>query len=166
MSPAPISPAVMSDEALMRRAIALSLEHSRAGDCGPFGAVVARDGRIVAEGWNRVVASADPTAHAEVTAIREACRVLGTHELRGCVIYTSCEPCPMCLAAIFWARLDAVFYANAREDAAAIGFDDAFLYDQVALPPGARALPFTRLLQDEARAAFRAWAQNPLKVAY
>lgn len=166
MSPAAMSPAPMSDAALMRRAIALSLEHSRAGDCGPFGAVVARDGRIVAEGWNRVVASADPTAHAEVTAIREACRVLGTHELRGCVIYASCEPCPMCLAAIFWARLDAVFYANAREDAAAIGFDDAFLYDQVALPPGARALPFTRLLQDEARAAFWAWAQNPLKVAY
>jgi tRNA(Arg) A34 adenosine deaminase TadA len=156
----------MSDEELMRRAIALSLEHSRAGDCGPFGAVIARAGRIVAEGWNRVVASADPTAHAEITAIREACRALRTHELRGCVIYTSCEPCPMCLAAIFWARLDAVVYANTREDAAAIGFDDAFLYDQVALPPGARALPFTRLLGEEARVAFEAWTRNPAKVAY
>jgi len=161
-----MSPVALRDEELMRRAIALSLEHSRAGDCGPFGAVIAKDGRIIAEGWNRVVATADPTAHAEVTAIREACRVLGTHALRGCVIYTSCEPCPMCLAAIYWARLDAVVYANTREDAAAIGFDDAFLYAQVALPPEARALRFTRLLGDEARAAFEAWAQNPLKVAY
>lgn len=156
----------MTEVELMRRAIALSLEHSRAGDCGPFGAVIAKDGRIVAEGWNRVVATADPTAHAEITAIREACRVLGTHVLRGCAIFTSCEPCPMCLAAIYWARLDAVYYANAREDAAAIGFDDAFLYAQAALPPQARALRFTRLLGDEARAAFEAWADNPAKVAY
>jgi tRNA(Arg) A34 adenosine deaminase TadA len=156
----------MTDEDFLRRAIALSLEHSRGGTCGPFGAVIAHDGRIVGEGWNRVVATADPTAHAEVTAIREACRALGTHELRGAVIYTSCEPCPMCLAAIYWARLERVVYANTRGDAAAIGFDDAFLYDQVALPPQARAIPFVRLLGDEAKAAFDAWTANPLKVPY
>jgi guanine deaminase len=152
--------------ALMRRAIELSRQGMEGGSGGPFGAVVARDGRIVGEGWNRVTSTNDPTAHAEVVAIRAACAALGRFDLRGCEIYTSCEPCPMCLSAIYWARLDRIYYANGRADAARIGFDDAFLYAEVALDPAARSLPMTRLLADEARAAFDDWERNPDKVRY
>ncbi len=156
----------MTAEALMRRAIALSREGMERGQGGPFGALVASDGRVVGEGWNQVTSSLDPTAHAEVVAIRAACRALGRFELRGCEIFTSCEPCPMCLAAIYWARLDRVYYANDRADAARIGFDDAVVYREVALPAGARQLPMVRLLGSEARAALDAWEQKPDRVLY
>lgn len=149
----------------MRRAIALSCEGVAEGG-GPFGAVVAKDGRIIGEGRNAVVPSADPTAHAEIVAIRAACAGLGTHDLSGAVIYTSCEPCPMCLGAIWWARIGGIVYANDRADAAAIGFDDAAIYDEVAAPLTARRLPLRRLLAEEARLAFQAWTVKPDKVPY
>ncbi len=150
----------------MRRAIALSGAQSKTGDGGPFGAVVARDGRIVAEGVNCVTATHDPTAHAEIVAIRAACQELGTFTLAGCAIYASCEPCPMCLAAIYWARLDRLYFANTRTDAAAIGFDDAHIYAELARPIDAGAIPAVRLLADEARAALAAWTANPDKIRY
>lgn len=150
----------------MRRAIELSRVHMEAGEGGPFGAVVVKDGLIVGEGWNRVTSSQDPTAHAEVVAIRQACRKLGTFQLRGCEIYTSCEPCPMCLGAVYWARLDRLWYANGRADAAAIQFDDEWLYREVALPPEGRSLPTLQLLRDEALEVFRAWTQKPDKTPY
>lgn len=157
---------VSTPEQYMRRAIELSLEHMQAGDGGPFGCVVVRDGEVVAEGHNRVTSSNDPTAHAEVTAIRGACRVLDTFNLAGCELFTSCEPCPMCLGAIYWARLDRVFYANTKVDAAAVGFDDAFIYDELALPIGGRKVPFVSMLRDEALAVFRAWDAKVDKVRY
>ena len=156
----------MTREALMRRAITLSMEKMQSGSGGPFGAVIARNGEVVAEGWNQVTSSADPTAHAEVVAIRRACEALGTFELRDCEIFTSCEPCPMCLGAIYWARLGRIWYGNDRSDAAAIGFDDEFLYREIALPLAQRSLPTQRLLAGEARSAFNAWTSKPDKVAY
>jgi len=150
----------------MRRAIALSCERMEAGEGGPFGAVIVRDGAIVAEGWNEVTSRNDPTAHAELQAIRRACGALGRFDLTGCEIYTSCEPCPMCLAAIYWARLDRIHFANSREDAAAIGFDDAFLYREITLPLAERHLPVVRLLADEGRLAFEMWAAKPDKIRY
>ena len=155
-----------SDEAFMRQAIALSRRGMEAGAGGPFGAVVVLDGNVVAEGWNQVTSANDPTAHAEVVAIRRACAGLGRFELRGATLYTSCEPCPMCLSAAYWARLDAVIYANAREEAAAIGFDDAWLYAEVPKPVEARALPMRRLLAAEALEVFEAWAAKPDKLPY
>jgi guanine deaminase len=156
----------MSTLTFMRRAIALSHEMMERGTGGPFGAVVVIDGSIVAEGWNQVTSSNDPTAHAEVTAIRSACRTLGSFSLAGGEIYTSCEPCPMCLAAIYWARLDRIYYANGRADAARIGFDDALLYREIALPIEGRILPMTQLLENEARVAFDAWEAKADKVRY
>ena len=156
----------MSGEAFMRRAIALSHEHMEQGSGGPFGAVVVKGGVIIAEGWNRVTSTNDPTAHAEIVAIRGACAALGSFSLDGCKIYTSCEPCPMCLAAIYWARLERIYYANTRADAARIGFDDDFLYREIAAPPEARRLPMIRLLAEEARAAFVAWEAKPDKTPY
>lgn len=150
----------------MRRAIELSRVHMEAGEGGPFGAIVVQDGRILGEGWNRVTSTCDPTAHAEVVAIREACKRLGTFSLRGCEIYTSCEPCPMCLAAIYWARLDRIWYGNGQADAAAIQFDDAWLYREVALPIADRSLPAVPLLGDEAIAVFRAWEAKTDKIRY
>lgn len=152
--------------AFMRRAISLSRDKMRAGEGGPFGAVIAKDGRIVGEGWNRVTSASDPTAHAEVVAIRAAAAALGTHDLSGAVLYTSCEPCPMCLAAALWARVDAIVYGNNRNDAAAIDFDDAYFYEQVCKPPESRAVRMTRLLPDEAKAVFDEWAQKPDKTMY
>ena len=149
----------MTHEELMRRAIGLSLRNVAEGG-GPFGAVVARGGEIVAEGVNRVTAQCDPTAHAEVAAIRAAARKLGTFDLSGCDIYASCEPCPMCLGAIYWARLDRLFYAATKDDAARAGFDDAFIYRELALDPSQRRLATTRLLGDEALATFRAWEEK------
>lgn len=154
------------DEAFMRHAIALSRRGMEGGAGGPFGAVVALDGAVVGEGWNQVTSTNDPTAHAEVVAIRRACAALGRFDLRGGVLYTSCEPCPMCLAAAYWARLDAVVFGNARDDAAAIGFDDQFLYAEVAKPLPARSLPIRRLLAAEALEVFEAWAAKPDKVPY
>ena len=150
----------------MRHAIALSRRGMEGGAGGPFGAVVVQDGQVVAEGWNQVTSTNDPTAHAEVVAIRRACTALGRFDLRGAVLYTSCEPCPMCLSAAYWARLDAVVFGNARDDAAAIGFDDQFLYDEVAKPIEARSLPIRRLLAAEALEVFAAWAEKPDKVPY
>ena len=156
----------MTAEFFMRRAIELSLEQVKSGNGGPFGAVIVKDGRIIAEGANRVTSSCDPTAHAEIVAIRNACAALHDFSLAGCEIYTSCEPCPMCLAAIYWARLDRIHYGNGRADAARIGFDDAFLYDEIPRAIEARSIPATRLLPDEAHAAFAAWQEKADKIPY
>lgn len=155
----------MSEMDFMRRAIALSCEAVEAGG-GPFGAVIVKDGRIVGEGVNRVVPDGDPTAHAEVVAIRDACKRLGTHVLEGAVVYTSCEPCPMCLSASWWARVSAIVYGNDRVQAAEIGFDDDALYREVALPLDDRTLPLRRLAADEALEGFRRWQAKPDKVRY
>ena len=155
----------MDDKQLLRRAIALSVENVAAGG-GPFGAVVARGGEIVAEGVNRVTTLHDPTAHAEMQAIRAAAARLGTFDLSGCTIYSSCEPCPMCLSAIYWARLDRLAYAGTKEDAARAGFDDAFIYRELALPPSGRRLRSSEQLNDEAVAAFEAWRKKTDKVEY
>lgn len=154
------------DERFLRRAIELSRKGVTELAGGPFGAVIVKDGRIVGEGWNRVLELHDPTAHAEVTAIRSACAALGTHALTGAVLYTSCEPCPMCLSSALWARVNRMVWANSRQDAAAIGFDDAVLYREVALPPEERAVPFSRMLADEARAVFDAWFARNDKTLY
>jgi tRNA(Arg) A34 adenosine deaminase TadA len=153
-------------ETFMRRAIALSREKSAAGEGGPFGAVVAQNGTIIGEGWNQVVGTNDPTAHAEIVAIRRACARRGSFSLEGCEIYTSCEPCPMCLAAILWARIGRIYYGNTRVDAAAIGFDDDYFYREVAKPMDALAVPASRLLSEEARAVFSEWDARPDKVRY
>ncbi len=150
----------------MRRAAGLAAEGMAGGQGGPFGAVIVRDGAILGKGCNRVIASADPTAHAEVEAIRAACAKLGTFDLSGSDIYASCEPCPMCLGAILWARIGRIFYACNRGDAARIGFDDDQFYRELALDPADRAVPLVRLEVDEARAVFDAWQAKADKVAY
>lgn len=155
----------MTNEELMREAIRLSEENVNNGG-GPFGAVIARDGEIVATGVNRVTASHDPTAHAEVNAIREACRRLGTFDLSGCEIYSSCEPCPMCLGAIYWAHIGKLYYGNNKTDAKNIGFDDSFIYEELELPRDRRRLPSEPLLSYEAAEAFRMWMEKDDKVEY
>jgi len=150
----------------MRAAIRLSLSKMRANCGGPFGAVVVRQGKVVGRGWNQVTAANDPTAHAEVTAIRDACRRLETFQLDDCELYTSCEPCPMCLAAIYWARLGKVYYANTRKDAAKIAFDDDLIYREVAKPISKRRMPMKQLLRPEALKAFAEWQAKPDKVRY
>ncbi len=153
-------------QSFMREAIHISLQMMRRGKGGPFGAVVVRRGKIVGKGWNEVTSSNDPTAHAEVVAIRNACRRLKTFQLDDCELYTSCEPCPMCLSAMYWARLKKVYYANTRKDAAAIDFDDDFIYTEVARPIARRKLPMRQLLRKEALTAFVEWKNKPDKVAY
>jgi guanine deaminase len=153
-------------EAFMRAAVRAGTLGMRAGHGGPFGAVVVRDGAIVGRGSNQVTSTHDPTAHAEIVAIRDACQTLGTFRLEGCDIYASCEPCPMCLGAIYWARLDRLFYAATRDDAAAIGFDDARLYREMTLPPAQRSLTSVQLLRDEALVALAEWRQKPDKTLY
>lgn len=155
----------MTKEDLMRRAIELSENSVRNGG-GPFGAVIAKDGEIIAEGSNKVTINNDPTAHAEVCAIRNACKILNTFELANCVIYTSCEPCPMCLGAIYWARLSKIFYANDRKDAAEIGFDDDFIYEEISIEPQYRKKPSEILLRNEAINAFRMWTLKDDKTKY
>ena len=155
-----------SHQAFMRHAVRLSAERMREGAGGPFGAIIVKDGKVIAEGWNRVTSANDPTAHAEVSAIRAACDALGTFSLAGCDIYTSCEPCPMCLAAIYWARLDRVFFANSREDAAAIGFDDDLIYGEIPKPIESRIIPTVKLALPEAAAVFAEWRDKPDKIAY
>jgi tRNA(Arg) A34 adenosine deaminase TadA len=150
----------------LRRAIALATENVTSGNGGPFGAVIVRDGRIVGEGVNTVTATHDPTAHAEVNAIRAATKALGTFSLTGCELFTSCEPCPMCLAASYWARLDRIYYGARAADAARAGFDDAFLYDELRKDHAARALPSTQLLGEEAWSSFAAWLASPNKIEY
>ena len=154
-----------SPEAFMREAIKLSAESVRSGG-GPFGAVIVRDGDIIARGENRVTVCNDPTAHAEVSAIREAAARLGTYDLSGCEIYSSCEPCPMCLGAIYWARLDKLYYAGTRADAANVGFDDAHIYEELPLDPSQRELPTQTLLREEAQRVFEAWAGKLDKKEY
>jgi tRNA(Arg) A34 adenosine deaminase TadA len=153
-------------EALMREAIDLALASVQKGRGGPFGAVIAQNGRIVGRGTNQVTATNDPTAHAEIIAIRQAAQGLGVFQLHGCEIYASCEPCPMCLAALYWARIDRVYYAATRVDAAAAGFDDAVIYNDIALPIAQRRLPMVQLLPDEAQAPLTAWRTSPNKVPY
>ena len=155
----------MNDK-FMREAIRLSREKMQDGAGGPFGAVVVRDGKIIARGWNRVTSTNDPTAHAEVTAIRAACRKLKTFQLDDCELYTSCEPCPMCLSAIYWARFKKVYYANSRRDAARIAFDDEFLYREVARPVSKRKIPMLQLLRPEALKVFAEWQAKPDKIQY
>lgn len=155
----------MNQDELMREAIRLASANVENGG-GPFGAVIARGGEIIATGVNRVTANCDPTAHAEVSAIRAAAQKLGTFNLSGCEIYSSCEPCPMCLGAIYWARLDRLFYGNTKADAARIGFDDAFIYKELALPLSERTLRAEQLLGKEAIATFEAWEQKTDKTPY
>ena len=150
----------------MREAAELAHENVITGHGGPFGAVIVRDGKVVGRGTNLVTSANDPTAHAEVNAIRNACRDLGTFTLAGCEIYTSCEPCPMCLAAIYWARIEKIFYANSRQDAARIGFDDDFLYREIPLSHDQRSMPIQPLRSDEAQATFELWTTKADKIPY
>ena len=153
------------DKEMMREAIRLA-DESVANGGGPFGAVIVKDGEIIAATSNRVTLDNDPTAHAEVNCIRMACKRLGTFDLSGCTIYTSCEPCPMCLGAIYWARIDRIFYGNNRQDAADIGFDDGFIYQELARPMDNRSTPIIPILQDEALHSFRLWTEKTDKTEY
>ena len=155
----------MTKEAFMREAIRLSVENVKNGG-GPFGAVIVKDGRIIARGANRVVPNNDPTAHAEICAIREACTRLGTFDLSGCDIYSSCEPCPMCFSAIYWAHLSRLFFANTKEDAATINFADDFIYKELSLPLHQRTLPTQKMMRDEALVAFKDWRNKKDKTEY
>jgi guanine deaminase len=154
------------DNAFMAQAIQLAIENVNSGRGGPFGAVVARNGEVIAEGANQVTSTKDPTAHAEVNAIRAACKKLGVFELPGCEIYTSCEPCPMCLGAIYWARLSQIYFASVAADAAKVGFDDSLIYREIAQPLSQRAIPMIQMMRQEALAAFRAWEEKPNKIVY
>lgn len=158
----------MADDDLVHlaRAAALSRERMEANLGGPFGAVIVRDGAVLAEGWNEVTSSNDPTAHAEVVAIRRACQAVGSFSLEGATLYTSCEPCPMCLASAYWARISRIVYGNTRDDAAAIGFDDAFIYDEMPKPPSQRAIAMEHKPTPEAAAAFAAWMAKADKISY
>ena len=155
----------MSHDKFMREAIRLSRENVKNGG-GPFGAVIVKDGEILASGCNQVTTNNDPTAHAEVVAIRNACEKLGTFQLDDCIVYTSCEPCPMCLGAIYWARPKQVFYGNTKKDAADIGFDDDFIYQELELDPDKRNVPFVEHLRDEAIEAFKDWTNKTDKIEY
>src|SRR3984957_8477839 len=157
---------MQSENDFMQLAIRLATENVVSGAGGPFGAVVARNGEIVAAGVNRVTADNDPTAHAEVNAIREACRTLGTFQLSGCDLYTSCEPCPMCLGAIYWARPDHVFFAATASDAAAAGFDDSFIYEELKLPHQERKIPLEPLMREAGLEPFRIWTNKNDPVNY
>lgn len=150
----------------MWEAIRLSQKNIRDGKGGPFACVIVKEGKIVARGTNLVTSTNDPTAHAEVVAIREACKALGTFQLSGCEVYTTCEPCPMCLGAIYWARPDRIYFANSREDAAKIGFDDLFLYEEIPRKISERKIPMQQLMREEALAAFREWEQKQDKTHY
>ena len=150
----------------MARAIQLSIENVRTGRGGPFGAVVVKGDIVIAEGTNQVTSRNDPTAHAEVLAIREACKKLGVFDLQGCELYTSCEPCPMCLGAIYWARLSLVYFANAAVDASKIGFDDSLIYRELAQPHSQRKIPMIQIMRNEALVAFREWEDKPDKITY
>ena len=153
------------NKTFMRQAIQLAMDNIKNGG-GPFGAVIVKDGEVIATGVNRVTKNNDPTAHAEVTAIRQACEKLGTFSLEGCDIYASCEPCPMCLGAIYWARLDHLYYGANKHDAAAAGFDDQFIYEEIELPYANRHLKTASLLEEEAQAPFTLWTQHEERIAY
>jgi guanine deaminase len=153
-------------EQFMAEAIRLSLENVKSGAGGPFAALVVRNGKIIGRGTNQVTRLNDPSAHAEVLAIREACRTINSFQLRGCEVYTTCEPCPMCLGVIYWARPDRVYYANSAADAAAIGFDDSRIYQQISVPHAERSIPMLQIMRDQALSAFHAWQAKPDKVPY
>lgn len=153
-------------EEFMRMAIALSVQNVSENIGGPFGAVVVKNGKVIAQSANKVTLTNDPTAHAEVSAIRLACTELNTFDLSGCVIYTSCEPCPMCLGAIYWSRIETIYYGNTKADAAYIGFDDKFIYDELDKPMEKRALPVLQLLRDESMHAFKLWETSPMRIEY
>lgn len=155
----------MKDREYMQQAIDLSVENVRNGG-GPFGAVIVKDGRVVATGVNRVTANCDPTAHAEVSAIREACQKLQSFKLEGCTIYTSCEPCPMCLSAIYWAGVSKVYYGNTKQDAEDIDFSDKFIYEEIEKSPSLRAIPMEMMMRDEAQIAFDEWKNKEDKIEY
>jgi tRNA(Arg) A34 adenosine deaminase TadA len=157
---------VYRDNPFMERAIQLSLENVRSGRGGPFGCVIAKDGDLIAEGVNEVTASNDPTAHAEILAIRRASQKLGCFELAGCELYSSCEPCPMCLSAIYWARIERIYFANLTADAARIGFDDSAIYAELKRPPAQRRIQMIQMMREEALAAFREWETQPGKIPY
>lgn len=156
----------MDDKTFLREAIRLARAGMQQDEGGPFGCVIVKDGAIISRGVNRVTSSNDPTAHAEVEAIRHACRELGYHELTGCVLYTSCEPCPMCLGAIYWARPDRIVYACSHADAAAIGFDDALIYREINLPPAERSIPAQQDLREEGVAVFKEWKEKEARKQY
>ena len=153
------------DKEFMQMAIDASIQNVKNGG-GPFGAVIVRNGQVIATGVNRVTANNDPTAHAEVSAIRTACAQLGTFHLQDCVIYTSCEPCPMCLSAIYWSGITRIYYGNTAQDANNIGFSDKFIYDELATPMSQRSIPVQNIMRDEALSAFRAWEEKEDKVEY
>lgn len=153
------------NEKFMKKAIAASIKNIEQ-DGGPFGAVIVKDGKVIATGGNRVTANNDPTAHAEISAIRKACKKLNTFDLSGCEIYSSCEPCPMCLSAIYWAHLDRLYYGNTKKDAANIGFDNSFIYDELDLKPADRKIPSMQKLRDEAIKAFQIWDEKTDKIEY
>lgn len=150
----------------MKKAIRLSIANVEKGKGGPFGVVIVKDGKVIARGVNNVTSTNDPTAHAEVVAIRKACKALKTYQLTGCDIYTSCEPCPMCLAAIYWARPDRIFFANSKEDAAAINFDDKMIYEEIAKPINERKIFTQQILREQALEAFKKWSETPNKIEY
>src|SRR5580658_9353067 len=160
------SPSSDRDLEFMQLAIELAAQHMRARDGGPFGAVITRGADILARGWNKVTSTNDPTAHAEMTAIRAAAAAAGSFQLRGCVLYTSCEPCPMCLGAAYWARLDRIVFAASRADAAAAGFDDAEIYQELSRPPFARKLPMQEVMRERAVEIFSEWLRLPDKTPY
>lgn len=150
----------------LKRAIDIAERESKDGQNGPFGALIALNDNIISEGWNQVVETNDPTAHAEIVAIRKACRLLGRFDLEGCILYTSCEPCPMCLSAIYWARIPLVCYASTKEDAEKAGFDDDFIYRELAIPMDKRQVRFVQELREQGNRVFDAWIQNPNKLMY
>lgn len=154
------------EQFFMMRAIELAIEGARTNSGGPFGAVIVKNGEIIGEGWNQVTSTSDPTAHAEIVAIRHACEKLGTFHLEGCVIYTSCEPCPMCLGAIYWAKLEKIFYSCTRKDAASIGFADDFIYEEIGLSPQDRSVKAICVLREQGLKAFKFWEDKPDKVLY
>lgn len=156
----------MDKKKFMQEAIKSSIEGMNSNAGGPFGAVIVKNGEIIARGWNKVTSTNDPTAHAEITTIREACKKLGTFDLSGCELYTSCEPCPMCLAAIYWARIDKIYYGNTKKDAADIGFDDDFIYAEFALPMEKRSVPMEQLDREDAIKSFEKWAEKNDKIEY
>ncbi|EJL38842.1 MULTISPECIES: nucleoside deaminase [Brevibacillus] len=156
----------MDQDTWMGQAVSIALDNVKESRGGPFGAIIVKDGQIVGRGRNEVTAMNDPTAHAEVQAIREACRKLGTFQLSDCELYTSCEPCPMCLGAIYWARPRAVYYACTKEDAASVGFDDHFIYEQIMLPHEERSIPFRQIDLENRQSPFVAWSQAEKRIEY
>ena len=156
----------MLEPVFMERAAALALRKMRENQGGPFGALIVRDGDVIAEGWNQVTSGNDPTAHAEIVAIRKACASLKTFSLEGCDIYTNCEPCPMCLGAIYWAHIRCIYYSNTRADAAQIGFDDDFIYREIGIPLDGRKIPAVRIASETSELAFSEWARSPEKQRY